>query len=126
MILTALTTSAFVLFSLTSAVTPGARLAEWEVHDSLGRPWTEELLYYDLELKPPIDAAKPLAVKTDNGKPALAQVLTRQTSATGMVTRVRLALLTDLEPFGQRRFHLVAANPTEVASDLSVAQEADR
>jgi hypothetical protein len=51
MISTALTVNACVLLWLASAVGQGAFLAEWEIHDSLGHAWTDELVYYDLELK---------------------------------------------------------------------------
>jgi hypothetical protein len=113
---------------LCSAVpTPDAApLAEWELHDSLGHEWSNELLFYTIPLKRTVEPGQPLAVTDGDGLPVRAQILERHPGEGGKVTAVRLALLTDLKPFQQRRFRLLAAQPQDPPSDLTAKRESDR
>lgn len=104
----------------------GPALAEWEIHDSLGHQWTAELLHYRLDLRTPVAAGHLLAVTDGDGRAVSAQVLDRTTNAAGQITRVVLALQTDLSPFVQRRFRLHAASPADAPADLVVDKQADR
>ena len=101
-------------------------LAEWKLHDSLGHHWTGELLHYTLDLKPPIEPKQPLAVVDASGTPIAVQVLEKKTNAQGKVIQVRLALITDLKPFEQIRFRLLAAEPPARKTDLEVQETKGR
>ena len=101
-------------------------LAQWELHDSLGHSWSGELLYYDLTLKRPVAPAQPLALFDETGQAVPVQVVERRTDAQGRTIGVRIALLTDLAPFQQRRFRLLAATPKSAPTDLAVTKDGTR
>ena len=101
-------------------------LAEWELHDSLGHQWNNELLTYRLDLKTPVDFEQPFTVVDQDGQPVTVQILERLTNDQKKVVAVRLALITGLQPFGQYRFRLLAASPKEMPTDLTVKKDANR
>ena len=108
------------------AVAEEAPLAEWEIHDSLGHQWIDELLHYDIKLKRPVAADQPLHVEDGDSRPVTIQILRRHTDPQGRLTQIRLALITDLPPFGQLRFYLRAGGMPDQPSDLSCKREGDR
>lgn len=115
----------FLLFILLPA-RAAEPLAEWELHDSLGHAWSDELLYYEVDLKTPVAPHAPLSLWC--GETAIPmQVVERKLNDAGQMTHCRLALLTSLPAFGQQRFRLlpVAAEPGP-HPDLTVAQAGNR
>lgn len=104
----------------------GAPLVEWEIHDSLGHAWSDELLYFDLKLNSPTTVVQPLAVTNAEGRAWPVQILDRKLNDRGEVVAVRLAMICDLAPFAQRRFQLHAKLPEPANTDLSVTQDGDR
>ena len=95
-------------------------LAEWELHDGLGHNWSEELIYYDLTLTRPISETQPLTLLDGAGQAVPVQIMERRKNALGQVIQVQVALQTDLPAFGQRHFRLLAAQPKNLPTDLSI------
>jgi hypothetical protein len=113
-------------FGQATAAEDIALLADWELHDSLGREWVQELLYYDVDLAKPVEPRQEFAMTDGDAKPLPVQILERRTNNAGKVSGVRLALITDLKPFQQRRFRLHAAAPKDPASDSAVIKDGQR
>ena len=114
-----------VVLHATIAAQAGS-VAAWEIHDSLGHEWKDELLYYDIELAPPVDRDQPLFVEDRSGKVVSVQILERALDDQGQVNRVGLALITDLAPFAQRRFFLKTGAKPAATPDLSCVKDGDR
>ena len=114
------------ILALASSAFGAETLAEWEIHDSLGHEWTDELLFYDLDLKKPISAKQPLSLVDGEGKAVAVQMVEPAADTKGKVNHIRIALITGLKPFGQRRFVLSAGESKASATDLSCKKEGDR
>jgi len=113
-------------FSLLHPCHGEAPLATWEIHDCLGHEWNDELLYYDIELDASTTSDQALHAFDNEGEPVPVQILSRTKDKDGQVSAVRLALLTDLAPFSQRRFILTTAERRFPQPDLSCEQQGDR
>lgn len=101
-------------------------LAEWELHDSLGHAWTDELLTYDIALQKPVAAKEILSLWC--GEMAIPlQIVATETNDAGLATRCTVAFQASLPAFGQQRFRLStqAAEPGP-KPDLVVVRDGDR
>ena len=101
-------------------------LATWEIHDCLGHEWKDELLYYDIELTRSIERDQALYAVDSEDTPVPVQVLSRTRDKDDRVSGVLLALITDLAPFGQRRFLLTTTEGQIPKPDLSCEQQGER
>lgn len=101
-------------------------VATWELHDSLGHQWHNELLYYRLDLRPAIDPKQSLSAMDQDGEPIPMQVVEQKHDSTGRIAQVQVAIITDLKPFEQRRFRLLTLPGPAMPADLHVTKEKDR